>query len=639
MITRPRILIVEDETIVAMDIAMTLRRLGYDVAGMVVSGEAAIESARTLNPDLILMDIRIRGAMDGVEAATAIQRDRPTPVVFLTAHADADTVERSKSAAPFGYLVKPFDERALHRVVEIALHRAQMEKGAREETLDALWQSEESFRLLVDAVKDYALFIIDLQYRIVSWNPGAERMTGFSAAEVIGKPFSILRSGGSGEDLDLLFEQIRRDGGAEWEDAGIRKDGSRYMPYVYCAPMVDRKGDVVGYVSITRDVTEQRMLQAQLAQTQRLESLGQLAGGVAHDFNNMLMVIFSRCEILLRSIEDKELRRFISDIRMAANKNRELTQQLLAAARRQMLEPEVVNVNEVVISAMRLLTPTIGEQIVIRTELQDPLWNVCADPGKLHQVLINLAINARDAMPSGGVLTIETRNVHLDASYTRQHIGVKEGDYVTLLISDTGMGIAAEIRDRIYDPFFTTKDPARGTGLGLAVVRGIVEQTGGRIWVYSEENRGTTFRILLPRHSGNPSPEVVDEQLPERGSETILLVEDEELLRTVVREALEEHGYDVLEARSPAEALATSGSTAKPIHLLLSDMIMPGMTGLDLAEKLLVERPATRLVFMSGYSNHAVPSPSALPTGAHYLEKPVPTPLLLRTVRSALDET
>jgi two-component system cell cycle sensor histidine kinase/response regulator CckA len=640
MTSQPRILIVEDETIVAMDIAMTLRRLGYDAVGVVDNGEAAIESARSLNPDLVLMDIRIKGSMDGIEAATAIQRDRATPIVFLTAHADADTVERSKSAAPFGYLVKPFDERALHRIIEIALHRAETEKGAREQTLDALWHSEESFRLLVNAVKDYALFMIDTHLRVVSWNPGAERMTGFTAAEVIGKPISMLRSSDSElEDLDVLFERVRREGGAEWEGVAVRKDGSRYRFHVSCAPMLDRKGELVGYVSITRDVSEQRMLEAQLAQAQRLESLGQLAGGVAHDFNNMLMVIFSRCDILLRVAESKDQRRFVNDIRLAATKNRELTQQLLGAARRQVLEPEVVNLNEVVTSAMQLLAPTIGEQIAIRTELQDSLWNVRVDPGKLHQVLINLAINARDAMPGGGVLTIETRNAHLDASYTRQHIGVKEGDYVTLVISDTGTGIAPEIRDRIYDPFFTTKDPGRGTGLGLAVVRGIVEQTGGRIWVYSEEGRGTTFRILLPRHAGQVAAETsAEELLPERGSETILLVEDEELLRAVVREAMEEHGYEVLEARSPAEALAISRRTTEPIHLLLTDVIMPGMTGIELAGKLVAERPETRIIFMSGYSNHAVVDQAALPATARYLEKPVPTPLLLRTVRAALDE-
>ncbi|MCU1229417.1 MAG: Blue-light-activated protein [Acidobacteria bacterium] len=641
MTPQPRILIVEDETIVAMDIAMTLRRLGYDVVGMAGSGADAVDSARRLSPDLVLMDIRIRGAMDGIEAATAIQRERPTPIVFLTAHADADTVERAKSASPHGYLVKPFDERALHRAVEIALRRAETDKGAHEETLDALWQSEESFRLLVNAVKDYALFMIDLQFRIVSWNPGAERMTGFQAAEVIGQPVSMLRPPNSdARELDGLFEEIRRNGGAKWEDRGIRKDGSQYVPHVYCAPMVDRKGEVIGYVSIMRDITEQLKLEAQLAQTQRLESLGQLAGGVAHDFNNMLMVIFSRCEILLRTLKEKDERRYVSDILKAAGKNRALTQQLLGAARRQVLDPEVVDVNEVVTSAIQLLTSTIGEHITISTQLQQPAWNVLADPGKLHQVLINLAINARDAMPESGVLTIETRNVHLDASYVRQHVGVTVGDYVTLVISDTGSGIAPEIRDRIYDPFFTTKEAGRGTGLGLAVVRGIVEQTGGRIWVYSEEGRGTTFRILLPRHAGEVTPEPgVEDQLPERGSETILLVEDEELLRTVVREVIEEQGYAVLEARSPAEAIAISRRTSQPIQLLLTDVIMPGMTGLELAATLIAERPELRLIFMSGYSNKALVNHASLPAEARYLEKPIASAILLRTIRAALDDT
>jgi PAS domain S-box-containing protein len=636
-----RILIVEDETIVAMDIAVTLRRLGFDVVGMAGSGAAAIESARATKPDLILMDIRLRGTMDGIEAATAIQRERPTPIVFLTAHADIDTLERSKAAAPHGYLVKPFDERGLQRAVEIALHRAVTESDTHERALDALWQSEERFRLLVDAVKDYAIFMIDLEGRIASWNAGAERMTGFTAEDVLGKSVAVLRPpDAKAEELEPLFERIRREGGAEWDDDGIKKDGSRYLPHVYCAPMVDRKGELLGYVSITRDVTEQRSLQAQLVQAQRLEALGQLAGGVAHDFNNMLMVIFARCDLLLHGVESAKHRQYISEIRTAARKNRDLTQQLLAAARQQVLDPQVVNLNEVIGSAMQLLTPTLGEHIAIHRHLQEPLWNVNADPGKLHQVLLNLAINARDAMAGGGVLTVESRNVHVDASYARQHIGVREGDYVSLVVSDTGAGIPAGVRDRIYDPFFTTKEPGRGTGLGLAVVRGIVEQTGGQIWMYSEEGRGTAFKILLPRFAADATQEMAaDDTLPERGTETILLVEDEELLRAVIREAMEEHGYRVLEARSPAEALAINNAFNEPIDLLLTDMIMPGLTGLELAQHIASERPLTRIIFMSGYTNQAVTSNTTLPPGVRYLEKPIPTVLLLRTIRAALEES
>jgi PAS domain S-box-containing protein len=636
-----RILIVEDETIVAMDLAATLRRLGFEVVGMVGSGEAAVETADSLRPDLILMDIRLKGVMDGVEAATIIQRRDKIPIVFLTAHADLDTVERTKAAAPYGYLVKPFEEKALHRAVEVALDRAASDKAEQREALDALWQSEERFRLLVNAVKDYGIFVIDSEGRVVTWNPGAERLTGFSSDDVIGKRVDgVLRPPDApGEPLEDLFERVRRDGSAEWDDFGIRKDGTRYTPHIYCTTMLNRAGELIGYVSLVRDVTEQRSLEMQLAQAQKLESIGQLAGGVAHDFNNMLMVIFSRCYLLLRQLQPGQQRQWVSDIRAAAVKNRDLTQQLLAAARRQVMEPHVVDVNEVITSAVQLLGPTLGEQIRIHVELEDPLWNVFADAGKLHQVLMNLAINARDAMPRGGELTIESRNVQIDTPYARQHVGLRPGDYVTLLVSDTGTGIPREVRERIYDPFFTTKDPGKGTGLGLAVVRGIVEQTGGTIWMYSEEGRGTTFKLFLPRHSGEKRVEAADDDdAPLRGAETILLVEDEELLRPVIRETLEEQGYRILEAASPAEALKLSASFPDRIDLLLTDVIMPGMTGNELAEAIVATRPDIRIIFMSGYSNRVLMNHDTLSASVRYLEKPIATSLLLRTIRAALEE-
>jgi CheY-like chemotaxis protein len=288
---------------------------------------------------------------------------------------------------------------------------------------------------------------------------------------------------------------------------------------------------------------------------------------------------------------------------------------------------------------MQLLGPTLGEHIAIRTELESSLWNVYADPGKLHQVLLNLAINARDAMARGGTLMIESRNVHVDSVYGRHHLRLRDGDYVTLIVSDTGSGIPKEVRDRIYDPFFTTKEPGRGTGLGLAVVRGIIEQTGGQIWMYSEEGRGTTFKIFLPRHSADATDDVVpDESLPERGQETILLVEDEELVREVVRETLEEQGYRVIEARTPAHALTMTAEFTDPIHLLLTDVVMPGMTGRELAEAMVAGRPQLRVIFMSGYTSHAVIDHAALPVGARYLEKPFLMSVLLRTIRAALDD-
>src|SRR5438477_3184391 len=498
---KTRVLVVEDETIVAMDIAELLRRLGYEVAGTAASGKDAIALAAATTPDLILMDVHLKGAMDGIEAAGIIGQSTSVPIVFVTAHGDSATVSRSMESSPYGYLVKPFDDRVLHRVVEVALTRHRSDLAQKEQASQALWESEERFRLLVDAVEDYSIALLDLQGNIISWNAGAERLTGYSVDEVMGRPMTIFFPPDVRDDERYRYElakleQTRRQETEGWR---IRKDGSRFWGLTIRTPVFDRNQTLRGFAAITRDVTERQALEAQLLQAQKLEGLGKLAGGIAHDFNNMLMVIFSRVEVLKRIIGAVEpQRRYLQDIGAAASKSRDLTQQLLAFARRQVFHPQLTDLNEVVKSTMALLTPALGEDIVTRVERQENLWPVYADPGKLHQVLLNLAVNAREAMANGGLLTVETRNLRADVAYLRQHPQLQERDYVTLIVSDNGVGIPSAIRDQIYDPFFSTKET--GTGLGLAVVRGIVEQMGGQIWVYSEVGQGTTFRIFLPRY-------------------------------------------------------------------------------------------------------------------------------------------
>jgi nitrogen-specific signal transduction histidine kinase len=403
--------------------------------------------------------------------------------------------------------------------------------------------------------------------------------------------------------------------------------------------MRDRTGRTIGYVTVTHDETQHRTLEAQLLQSQKLESLGKLSGGIAHDFNNMLMVIFSRTELLLRVNGGQEpQRRYITDIRSAATRSRDLTQQLLAAARRQVLQPQIVNLNEIVASTMQLLASSIGENITLRTHVDEHLWTIYADPGKLHQVLMNLAINAKEAMPKGGTLTVETRNVRIDASYVRQRPHLREGDFVELIVSDTGTGIPPEIRDQIYDPFFSTR--GRGSGLGLAVVRGIVDQTGGQIWLYSEVGEGTTFKIFFPRVSG-PVKAVADAAddssvLLTRGSESILVVEDESLVRVILRETLEEQGYHVLEASTVADALALVKGGAD-IDLLLTDFILPDSDGRRLAQAVREHRSSLRVIYMSGYTENGITNIGVLEHGVRFLEKPVSTTILLRAVRNALD--
>jgi CheY-like chemotaxis protein len=300
------------------------------------------------------------------------------------------------------------------------------------------------------------------------------------------------------------------------------------------------------------------------------------------------------------------------------------------------LQPQIANLNEIVRSTMRLLSSSIGEDIEIRTEMQPDLWPVYADPGKLHQVLMNLTLNARDAMPGGGSLIIETRNFHATRNYLRQHPALREGDHVVLIVSDSGHGMPTDVQQRIYDPFYTTKDT--GTGLGLAVVRGIIEQTGGQIWLYSEVGQGTTFKIFFPRQRDEGAADVAAEPeiVEEDATETILVVEDETLLRTIIEEILRDSGYHVLTAASPAEALALSRTHLGEIDLLLTDVVMPEMNGRQLAERLSAERPSMKVVFMSGYTDNAIVHQGVLDEGVLFLEKPAPPHALLQIVRTAL---
>jgi two-component system cell cycle sensor histidine kinase/response regulator CckA len=635
----PRILVVEDETIVAMDIAQGLRQLGYGVVGTAGTGEEALELAKRGVPDLVLMDINLRGSMDGIETAKALQLRRAVPVLFLTAHADAATVQRAKEASPYGYLVKPYDQRDLHRSIELALSKAAGDRNTLAHAAAELWNSEERYRLLVDAMTDHAIVTIDGAGRIATWSAGAEKLFGWSAEEVLGRQLTELFPVdlNASEPIDEVLLRVRHGERVERDEWRQRKDGSRFLARAIRFPVKGEDGSAMATVALIRDVTRERALAADQLEAQKLESLGKLAGGVAHDFNNMLMVIFSRCDILERrgGLTTEQLR-FLGDIRAAATRNRALTQQLLAAARRQYLEPEVVDMSEAVSSAMQLLGPTLGEHIAVRTELEPNPWPIYADPSKLHQVILNLTINARDAMSEGGVLTIETRNVCVDAAYAKQKLRMREGDYVSLAVSDSGCGIPEEIRDRVFDPFFTSKSGV-GSGLGLAVVRGVVEQTGGQVWMYSEVGKGTTFKIYFPRYRGEvPIPESPAAPVEtERGSGTILLVEDEQLLRSVIREALEENGYQVVEARSPAEALAALRQSGQHVDLLLSDVVLPGINGFELAEEVRRVRPEIRIVFMSGYTDKAIKGDRPL-LDAPFLEKPISTSQLLSALRSAL---
>ncbi|MGH7520041.1 MAG: ATP-binding protein, partial [Gemmatimonadales bacterium] len=400
---------------------------------------------------------------------------------------------------------------------------------------------------------------------------------------------------------------------------------------------------VAAIVNNYRDATDRRNLEEQVILAQKMEAIGRLAGGVAHDFNNILTAIGGYTDLLLADLPEHDPRRHdVEEIYQAAQRAASLTQQLLAFSRRQVMQPKVIDLNALVTDIEKMLRRLIGEDILFATVLHPRVGNVRADPGKLEQVIVNLAENARDAMPDGGRLTIETRNVELDESYVSEHPSVAPGPYVLLAVTDTGMGMDDETKARIFEPFFTTKARGKGTGLGLATVYGIVNQTGGHIWPYSEPGRGTTMRVYLPRVDIPADPVKRPERAaPEslRGAETILLVEDEDPVRSVTRQLLERNGYTVLEAADGLEALALVGEENGSVQfdLLLTDVIMPGMSGRQLAEHLKSRRPSLLVLFMSGYTDDAVVRHGMLEPGLAYLEKPFRPPALLQKLRDVLD--
>jgi signal transduction histidine kinase/ActR/RegA family two-component response regulator len=435
-------------------------------------------------------------------------------------------------------------------------------------------------------------------------------------------------------------EQLKTQGVAPaWEKEMLRKDGSR-VPILVGVAMLDDSNCIAFVTDLTaRKQAEAalRRTEEQLRQSQKMEAIGVLAGGVAHDFNNILSVILGFSEIVLQDLpENDPMRADVHEIREAGQRAAALTRQLLAFSRQQVIDPQVLDLNDIIKNMDRMLRRIIREDVELTTIPFPDLRRCKSDAGQIEQIIMNLVVNARDAMPEGGRLTIETGNVELDEAYARTHFGVTPGRYVMLAVSDTGTGMDKATQARIFEPFFTTKEKGKGTGLGLSTVFGIVEQSGGSVWVYSELGTGTTFKVYLP--VTDDAPEAVSPQTAVttlRGKETILLVEDEDQIRHLAKEILQRHGYRVIECRNGGEALLTCEQYTGTIDLLLTDVVMPQMNGKQLADRLASLRPDLKRLFMSGYADGALVG--ALAAGSAFLQKPLTPTTLLRSVRQVLD--
>ena len=481
----------------------------------------------------------------------------------------------------------------------------------------------------------------DTQLRITEWSPSAERVFGYSRQEAIGRDASFLvppalRAHVNGIGQELLTQK----GGTRSTNDNLTKDGRTISCEWYNTPLVDESGQVLGVASLVQDVTERVALEERLRQSQKMEAVGRLAGGVAHDFNNLLTVIMGYSQILTDGLPAaSRLKDATAQIRSAADRAAGITRQLLAFSRKQVLSPRVIDLNDIMLNLDSMLRRLIGEDIEVLTVPGRELGAVKADPGQIEQVIMNLALNARDAMPNGGKLTLETENMELDESYAREHESLKPGRYVMLAVSDTGTGMSPETQAHIFEPFFTTKEVGKGTGLGLSMVYGIVKQSGGYIWVYSEPNRGTTFKIYLPRVD-QPAEAVGVEKRPagvQRGTETILLVEDDAQLRALTSSVLAHCGYKVLSAAGTEEGLALCRENHRDIHLLVTDVIMPGMNGRQLAEQVKQISPRTKVLYVSGYTSNAIVHYGVLDPGLSFLPKPFSLAALVAKVREVLD--
>ncbi len=639
MTDKTQILIVEDEGIVAKDLQAMLRRLGYHVPTTVGTGELAIQTALQNRPDLILMDIQLRGKMDGVEASAAISAQQDVPIVYLTANSDEATLQRAKITDPFGFLIKPFEERAIQAGIETALYKHRTERRIRER--------EQWLSTTLASIAD-AVITTDPAGDVTFLNAAAEKLSGWLNAEAVGRPYTEVF-----QVLDETTRSAPNDRVAKALGAGasgsfsnhtllVARDATEIHIEHSVAPI--RQGlheRVGGCVIVFNDVSERKQLEERLRHAQKMDAIGKLAGGIAHDFNNAITAIIGYAEMILQQVQEPHpLHHEAKQIVRAAEHSARLTHQLLAFSRKQVLQPRCLDLAHELQEIEGMVRRLIGENIALEIKRAPGLWNTMADAGQIHQVVLNMAINARDAMPEGGQLALELSNKAVSAADALRIPDGRPGEFVLLTIRDSGTGMTQETKKQIFEPFFTTKEPGKGTGLGLATCYGIIKQTAGMVAVSSEPGAGTTFSIYLPKAEA-AAPAVArpagQDGLP-RGTETILVVEDEEILRELAVQVLESLGYRVLVAEDGEDAVRTlCSSEGRQIDLVATDLVMPRMSGRELVSWIGEKFGPLRVLLMSGYTDDEIVRNAIQGSEVEYLQKPFTPKGLAQKIREILD--
>ena len=602
------------------------------------NGVEGLEIFRARHPHIVITDI-LMPQMDGLTMSEEIRKlDETVPIIITAASELQDHLMRAIDIGVDKYVTKALDPDRLLKALDICAHQLYTEAVRKE--------SEEKFRIAFQTSPDSIVMnrISDGMYLDI--NDGYTKLSGYTREDVVGKTTFDIHLWQNLNDRQRMIDMLQHDGYVENMEAVFRmKDGSLRYGLASARLLRINQEDVI--LSVARDIThykqaqaEQEKLQAQLQQAQKMESVGRLAGGVAHDFNNMLQSIIGHAEMALTKMAAADpVHDDLQEILKAARRSAELTRQLLAFARKQTVCPQVLDLNDTISGMLKMLHRIIGEDIEISWKPAENLWPVKMDTSQIDQILANLLVNARDAISDTGSVVIETENAVFDRTYCDIHAEVHPGEFVMLAVSDTGAGMTPEVIEQIFEPFFTTKEFGKGTGLGLAMVYGIVKQNDGFINVYSEPGQGTTFRIYLPRSNGNITKEAEPTSpSPTQGAETILLVEDDPAILDVAQIILERYGYNVLPANTPSDALAVAKYHPGDIHLLITDVVMPGMNGRELMEAIRTIRPKLDALFMSGYTANVIAHRGVLDEGFHFLQKPFSMKDLSEKVREVLDK-